>query len=290
MKLALGTAQFGLEYGVANRTGRVGAQEISDILDFAKLAKIDTIDTAAAYGESEVSLGQASVSDFRIVTKLPPMPDEIGDAGLWVRRQIETSLEKLRVQSVFGYLLHRPELLGGSHGEAIASALVDAKRDGLVSKVGISIYDPEQIPAAAQRLELDLVQAPLNLMDRRIAESGWTQRLREDGVELHTRSSFLQGLLLMERDRLPPYFSRWGALFAEWHDWLADKQISATSACLDFARSLPEVDRIVVGVDSRRQLEVLVEGLSSDDSSDHGWPDIRSDDPDLINPARWSLN
>ncbi|MDK4736452.1 aldo/keto reductase [Rhizobium sp. CNPSo 3490] len=288
MKLALGTAQFGLNYGIANSAGQISATEAVAILETAKASRIDTLDTAAAYGHSEASLGRAGVAEFKVVTKLPPMPSEVEKPDVWVRKQIEASLARLGVDSVYGYLMHRPEELAGRNGDAVASALQEAKQDGLVSRIGISIYDPRQIDLVSDRLDIGLVQAPLNLLDRRIVDSGKAKQLFERGIELHTRSAFLQGLLLFERDALPPAFQRWSALFDRWHDWLDTEQVAATKASLDFACSLSEVHRVVVGVDTQRQLSMLVAGLNKP-GVNAGWPDLRTADLDLINPARWKL-
>ncbi|KRB50984.1 hypothetical protein ASE04_13815 [Rhizobium sp. Root708] len=288
MKLALGTAQFGLNYGIANSAGQISATEAVAIIELAKASRIDTLDTAAAYGESEVSLGKVGVSEFKVVTKLPPMPPEVDKADVWVRKQIEASLERLRLRSVYGYLLHRPEELAGRRGDAVASALQEARQDGLVSRIGISIYDPEQIDLVSHRLDIGLVQAPLNLLDRRIVDSGKAKQLFERGIELHTRSAFLQGLLLFERDALPPAFKRWSALFDRWYDWLDAEQVAATKASLDFACSFSEVHRVVVGIDAQRQLSMLVAGLTKP-GVNAAWPDLQTTDVDLINPARWKL-
>jgi aryl-alcohol dehydrogenase-like predicted oxidoreductase len=291
MKLALGTVQFGLNYGVANSAGQVSLVEAGAIIDLARAANVDVIDTAAAYGESEVSLGRIGVGDFSIVTKLPPTPLGTQKPALWVRNQFEASLARLGCNSVYGYLMHRPEELDGENGDAIAGALREIREDGLAAKVGISIYDPEQIARAARRLDIDLVQAPLNLLDRRILESGEARKLREAGIELHTRSAFLQGLLLFGRDSLPAAFDRWRPLLLRWHDWLESQDVSAARACLDFAASFQEVDRVVVGVDTQRQFAMLLEAAGhADEGSQVAWPDIRTDDPDLINPARWKLS
>lgn len=289
MKLALGTAQFGLDYGVANASGQLDAHAVAEVLAFARQAGIDTLDTAAAYGQSEPSIGHAGADGFSIVTKLPPAPPDLGDAASWVRSELEASLARLNVGRVYGYLLHRPELLD-VYGPAIAGALREAKEDGLVSRVGVSIYDPEQLDRAMRHLELNLVQAPFNPVDRRIVESGWAARLKENGTELHTRSSFLQGLLLMAPAMRPDYFQSWAPLFESWQGWLEQEGISPTAACLEFAGAVQEIDRIVVGVDSLSQLQTLVREASGQGGADRRWPDIQSDDPNLINPARWALN
>lgn len=289
MKLALGTAQFGLNYGIANAGGQVSALEAAAILELAKACGIDMLDTAAAYGESESGLGKAGVSEFKVVTKLPPMPPQVERPDVWVREQIEASLARLGVASVYGYLVHRPEDLVGKGGNAVAAALREARQDGLVSRIGLSIYDPEQINLVSGHLDIGIIQAPLNLLDRRIVDSGKARQVVERGIELHTRSAFLQGLLLLDRSALPPAFKPWSAVFDRWYNWLDVEQVAATKACLDFACSFSEIHRVVVGVDTQRQLSMLVAGMNSP-GANTGWPDLRTTDTDLINPARWKLD
>ena len=143
MKLALGGAQFGLAYGISNQSGQVSRQVARRIVGLARRAGVDTIDTAIAYGDSEACLGEIGVDDFRVVTKLPPMPEDIADVAGWVRAQINESLERMGLMRVYALLLHRADQLLGNRGQALAEALQHAKQDGMVAKVGVSIYDPE---------------------------------------------------------------------------------------------------------------------------------------------------
>lgn len=286
MKLALGGAQFGLAYGISNQSGQVSRQAVREIACLARRAGVDTIDTAIAYGDSEACLGDIGVGDFKVVTKLPPMPDDTADVALWVRAQIKGSLYRLGVAHVHGLLLHRANQLLGDRGQALASALQCAKHDGMVTKVGVSIYDPEQLAAIIPVCAPDIVQAPLNLLDRRIEASGWLQRLHDAGVEVHTRSTFLQGLLLMDRAAMPPHFDRWHMLWDTWQDWLAAHAFSATRACLQYPLSLPQVDRVVVGVASAAEFVMLL-GDAEFSSAAAELPDLACSDPDLINPSNW---
>lgn len=286
MKLALGGAQFGLAYGVSNLSGQVSRKETSEIVRLARLAGIDTIDTAIAYGDSEASLGEVGVDGFRVVTKLPSMPDDISDAADWVRFQIKGSLDRLGLSRVHGLLLHRADQLLGSNGKALAKSLLQARQDGLVSKVGVSIYEPEQLAAIMSVCPLDIVQAPLNLLDRRLETSGWLQRLHDAGVEVHTRSTFLQGLLLLDTATMPPGFERWNNLWNVWQSWLNEHALSATRACLQYPLTLPQIDRVVVGVSSTAELRMLLHDVEGAKNATE-LPSIACTDPDLINPTNW---
>ena len=285
-RLALGTAQFGLPYGIANQAGQVTRSEAATMLQLALADGIDTLDTAIAYGESEVCLGEVGTQGFRLVTKLPAMPDDCADVGAWVQQQVNASLSRLGVLGVYGLMLHRSEQLLGSNGVELYQALQALKDNDHVQKVGVSIYSPSELVALIPHYRFDLVQAPFNLLDQRLYNTGWMQRLKDSNVEIHTRSAFLQGLLLMKQADIPSKFSPWDALWQKWHRWLDVHDDSAVRACLDFSMSFPEIDRVIVGANSVIQLEKIVSAAKSQPISD--LPDLLCEDENLINPARWS--
>ena len=136
-KLAIGTAQFGLSYGIGNKTGQVARPEVKAILQLASANLMDTIDTAIAYGDSETCLGEVGSHGFKIVTKLSAVPDGCADVFAWVRQQFRASLSRLGVTSVYGLLLHRPDQLFGPNGMALYQSLQALKTSGHVQKVGI---------------------------------------------------------------------------------------------------------------------------------------------------------
>jgi aryl-alcohol dehydrogenase-like predicted oxidoreductase len=286
MKLALGTVQFGLPYGIANRIGQVHWEDAKGILDFARTNQINVLDTAIAYGNSESCLGAIGTSGFDIVTKLPAVPECVQNIDGWMRCQIQTSLQRLRVPSIYGLLLHRPQQLMSTSGKIIAKTLEQMKHDGVVQKIGVSIYSPSDLDEVTQACEIDLVQAPFSLVDQRLRSSGWLARLHRSGVEIHTRSAFMQGLLLMPRSEIPSKFKRWDCLWDKWQDWLNTNHVTAVKACLDFVMSFPEIDRVVVGVDCLEQLEQQIAAACSDRSQ--SLPNLTCDDERLINPANWN--
>ncbi len=286
-KIALGTVQFGLDYGVANKVGQVDLYEAERILWLAEENGFDVLDTAVAYGTSEEVLGKAGVDGFRIVTKLPTLSADQSNIARWVRDQVEASLRRLGQKKLYGLLLHRTQDLLGSKGTQLIQALADLKNDGVVQKIGVSIYSPDELEVICNKIKIDLVQAPLNVVDRRLESSGWLDRLKDDGVEVHTRSAFLQGLLLMERIKIPQKFSRWSSLWDQWHEHLKKSGTSALAASLAYPISLERVDRVIVGVDSAAQLgEILLAAQNQANVFDTSF--MRSTDLDLINPFNWN--
>jgi aryl-alcohol dehydrogenase-like predicted oxidoreductase len=286
-KLALGTVQFGLEYGIANEVGQVSLDEAQYVLSLAKENEIDVLDTAIAYGASEEVLGKVGVDEFRVVTKLPSLSADQSDIARCVRDQVEASLKRLGQERLYGLLLHRSKDLLGSKGEQLIQALVDLKNEGVVQKIGVSIYSPDELEMVCSKIKIDLVQAPLNVVDRRLQSSGWLDRLKDDGVEVHTRSAFLQGLLLMERSKIPQKFSRWSSLWDHWHEKLKVLGVSPLAATLAYPLSLEQVDQVIVGVDNAKQLKDILAAVNeADHALDASF--MTSNDTNLINPSNWN--
>ena len=286
MKLGIGTVQFGLNYGVANRQGQVSQDEAKAILGHAWASGMDTLDTAIAYGDSEQRLGEIGIRDWRVVSKLPSIPDGCSDISQWVTDSVNESLQRLKVKCLYGLLLHQPKQLLGQAGGRLYSVLQQLKRDGRIEKIGISIYDPEELDAVCSHYHLDMVQAPFNIFDRRLIDSGWLARLAEQDTELHVRSVFLQGLLLMKAEERPEKFNRWQSLWERWDAGLAESSSRPLEVCLAYALSFPEISRVIVGVDNSGQ---LLEILSASTAGPFEWPrDLWTTDMDLLNPSLWS--
>lgn len=285
MKLALGTAQFGLAYGIANIEGQVTGDAAGKILARAREAGMNTIDTAIAYGQSEQRLGEAGVEGWQIVSKLPAVPDGCADIQAWVTANVDASLGRLKVPHLRGLLLHRPGQLLEPIGRQLYQALLRLKDTGKVKKIGISIYEPSELDELCALYVFDLVQAPFNVFDRRLATSGWLHRLHTEGVEIHVRSAFLQGLLLSTTGKSPVGFERWEPLWSSWRTWITGAGLNPLRAALGHVLSYPEINRVVVGVDSLGQLNEI---LACAQSPQQRAPEtLATTDPDLLNPARW---
>lgn len=286
-RLALGTVQFGIPYGISNQQGKVSLDAATEILNYAHIAGISTLDTAIAYGDSENCLGGIGVKDWRIISKLPEIPIATNDVSSWVRESVNGSLHRLQIPCLYGLLLHRPQQLLSDKGQEIHNALNLLKKEGLVDKIGISIYSPTELEELCNRFSFDLIQAPFNIFDRNLKQSGWLSRLKLAGVEVHVRSIFLQGLLLMNPANRPAYFNRWQPIWTEWEQWLYTSNLTALQACLSFVLSDPNIDRVVVGVDCLSQLQEILAATTIEVVNP---PDkLYSEDLDLINPARWQL-
>ena len=285
-KLILGTAQFGQHYGVTNNIGKVPEEEVESILRIARLNHINSLDTASSYGNSEEVLGRLGISDFCVTIKLPPVGTSTQNIYGVYERAVVSSLRDLRIPQADTVLLHRPEELLGDFGETIYTALCELKNRGLINRIGISIYSPDILEDLFPTYFFDVVQVPLNIFDRRVISSGWLNRLSNMGVSVVARSVFLQGILLKPVDGLPLHFSKWGSHFEKWVDFYQEACLSPLEACLSFVQQVPEIDRVIIGVDSERHLDEIVKAMQkpSKIQCNH----LESTDLKLISPIHWS--
>lgn len=286
-KLALGTAQFGLKYGLANMADKVPSDMVAQLLKIASACDITMLDTAIAYGDSEQVLGRYNLTKFEVVSKLPAVPSDCSNVEEWVLEQTIASLKRLKTDKLHDLLLHKPAQLLGTNGEKIYKSILKLKEQGMVDQIGVSVYGPDELSELIKRFDFDVIQAPMNIFDRRMENTGMLKQLKKAGVAIHIRSAFLQGLLLMSNDKIPVYFAPWAPLIKQYHQWLNQQGISPLQACLSYLNQHSDIDKIVVGVDDIWQLKQIIAAINTPSI---GIPDfLQSVDEGLINPSRWQL-
>tara|TARA_Y100000768_G_scaffold299944_1_gene233718 strand:- start:42 stop:911 length:870 start_codon:yes stop_codon:yes gene_type:complete len=284
-KLALGSAQFGMQYGITNTSSRFTDADIEEVLRIAKKNHIDTIDTAIAYGESESRLGKHDLKEFKIITKIPKFSSEVTNIKKWINEEIESSLLRLNKNKIHAILFHHPNDLKKSEGKIIYESLKKFKDQNIISKLGVSIYSPNELDTIFSNFDFEIVQAPFNVIDNSLINSGWMKKLNDNGIEIHTRSTFLQGLLLCDLNEIPYKFNKWKDIFESWDYQTSNINISKMEACLNYANSFNEINKIIVGIDNLSQFKEI---LSYDLSKDYQrLPSFNCLDKTLINPSNW---
>ena len=281
-QLALGTVQFGLRYGIARPDAAVPETEVRRILARAPSLGIRILDTAAAYGDIESRLaGLLQGANFRVVTKLPPKPAGLmaSDLDAWVAASLQSSHERLG-DYLHAVMLHRAEDLLEEHSERLWRRCADwAALHGC--KLGVSCYDTNTLNQIAARFPIAIAQLPGNVFDQRIR----TEPVISDRIEIHLRSSFLQGLLLMPEALAAERIPRAAVALARWHGWLRDRGLDPLTAALGIVKGLPGISQVVIGVEGVAQLEEIAEAWTSAPilSAEH----LALTDLNVIDPRRW---
>jgi aryl-alcohol dehydrogenase-like predicted oxidoreductase len=286
-KIAIGTANFGMQYGIANSQGKLSKNSVAEILGLAKSLGVTCLDTANAYGESQKVLGEFGVRDWKVVSKISSVPQNCLDINSFVCAQIDLILSSLNLSEFDTVLVHNAKDLIGEIGYEVYKALDDAKSRGQVEKIGVSIYDPNDLESITSRFRLDVVQAPINVFDNRLQDSGWLDRLVSMGVEVHARSVFLQGVLLSANAQNNDFFKPWKETFEKWNRFAESSGTSALMNCIKHVNSFDKVTFAVVGIDSAQNLSEVFDAFSEQpqriDEDDFGV------DSQLINPASWCV-
>ena len=278
MKLALGTVQFGLDYGITNNDGQVQINEVRKILKFAKINNINTLDTASNYGNSEDILGEVGVDGHHVITKTTSL--KYGVNG--VINEFHNSLKKLKQTKVKGLLIHNIEEIEDKKFNTVFEQLKELKHQGFIEKIGFSVYTPKQVDFILNNFDFDLVQLPFNVFDNRLIQGGQLKELKDKKIEIHARSIFLQGLLL-DFNNLPDYFLTWKDEFNIYQDIVKESGLSKLEYALNFVLSVHEIDKVLVGVNSEEQLKEIISSVTGK-SDLSAYPIC---DHNLLNPSDW---
>lgn len=285
--LGLGTAQFGLDYGIANDRGICPPEDVAAILEAAAASGIGVLDTAPAYGTAEQVLGEVlpAAHRFRIVTKTPHLGGlrDNGDIRRAVLDAFAASRARLRRDRLAGLLTHNANDLLRPGGAALWAVMAELKRAGEVERIGASIYSAGQLDAVLARYPLDIVQLPWNAVDGRI-DPPRLAALVQRGIELHARSVFLQGLLLAPPGRAAGVSPQAAALVGRWRDVVAASGADPLAAALGAAIGRPEIGTVLVGVTRPEELAGILRAAAA---APPPVAPVQSTDDLVLNPALW---
>jgi aryl-alcohol dehydrogenase-like predicted oxidoreductase len=242
-KIGLGSVQFGIDYGVSNDHGQTSSEEVENILDYAYKVEINIIDTAASYGNAEQVLGFNDLSRFKIISKFMPQ-----EGSKTISFQLNKSLKDLNVNSLYGYLSHRPLSLIDNPKQW--DELLTMKQENKIKKIGFSLNEPSELELLLNRgMSPDLIQVPFNYFDNRFRD--YLIELKAKGCEIHTRSSFLQGLFFADVQKLPSFFNEVKNDIAELQSSFGN---NLSGVLLKYVLALDYIDVVIMGVNNKKQL------------------------------------
>ena len=291
MKIGLGAVQFGVDYGVSNTHGKTTKYEVSQILQFAYENGISLIDTATSYGSSENILGKVITNDdWRFVTKTPHFSDNSLNSTHvnQLKESFNQSLFNLRKKNIYGLLLHSCDDLLKPGGELIFREMERLREIGMVKKIGVSAYSSKQISAILGKFNIDLIQLPINIFDQHLFVDGWLEKLKNNDIEIHARSVFLQGLLLMSIGSISPYFSPIREKIEMFSQSAKDLSLSKLELALGYVMGINEIDKIVVGVNTIEQLREIIEATQVK-VNPMEFTDVSINNPIYTNPSLWKI-
>ncbi|MAQ91899.1 MAG: hypothetical protein CMM03_18745 [Rhodopirellula sp.] len=282
-KLVLGTANFGNYYGSISKKF-IKEAEAKKIIVFCEKKQINIIETSPDYKDAEKILGRIGCKNFRVVTKIPKIEENISIEANYIEKKLNSSLINLKKKNIYALMFRNPLNYIDKNKKKLWEEAKELKKRGIIEKLGITIYDPAELEESFHILRPDLVQFPYNLFDRRIESSGWLNFLYQNNVETHCRSIFLQGLLLRNNEELPLSFSKYEKVWHEYYKWLNKNNINTLEACLNLVINNEKILKIVVGIEDIKQLESILL-IKRKKINFPFWDNIIN--KELIDPRKW---
>ncbi len=292
--LCLGTAQFGMSYGITNSLGKIDILEIKSILNTAQKEGIRLLDTAQAYGDAESILGELTKQKdhFKIISKISVNKNIPSTKNIYnyLDDSLDKTLNKLRCNKLEAILLHDASIFDTPMGLSIIKWLISIKAQNKVNKIGVSIYNKNEL-TKLNLDTIDIIQLPLSIYDQRMINDGTLKKLKSHGISIHARSIFLQGLILQMPQKWPKTLSnQFKTHHEEFFKAASFDSTQILKRTLEFVMSLPEVEAILIGVTSQLELTRIIrqwkeikrhEGNSQETYKKWSWSTVSDLDPRL---------
>lgn len=282
MKLALGTVQFGLQYGISNKSGVPTDVEMKEIFNTSAQNGINTFDTAVAYGNAEERIADFLPNDAEIISKFPKT-----DSKSELENIILNSISRLKRDNLYGFMAHNGDFL--IENPQLWEVLEKLKQENKIQKIGYSLYTPEQLEKLLElNLIPDIIQIPYSLLDRKFEP--YFSELKQKNVEIHCRSVFLQGLYFLNPENLPEKLVPLNPELKRLQSICQSNQVKITDVALNFAYSNTYIDKIVIGIENKTQLNENINSIKNWNKNDSIFDEIKLitvNNKELLNPANW---
>ena len=285
----LGGAQLGSNYGILNNSSTLSSQEIEKLLSLALKYGIRYIDTAPAYGNSERILNNKNFDHFSIISKTY-LPDYIENNEDLVCESFKATLDRISRNNIYGYLIHDTnQFLSLKNRKNIWKQLLDYKKNGLIKKLGFSVYTESEIDEVLDEFDsIDIIQLPVNIFDQRLLHSKVLKKAIHSNIELHARSIFLQGLLLCNVNMIPKNLTSIVNMRKEMDNYTSNLGISNLDLSLAYIKNLNFISKVVVGVKTLEHLELLnFANINSDSIKNIDYSCFKLNSYNELDPRNW---
>ena len=254
-KIIIGSANFGLNYSHLNSYKKVDKKKIKNIIKFCEKNKINYLDTAYGYGNAQKIIGQFKKKQWKIITKIPKIRSQNSKKiRKLILEIISSSLKNLNCKSLYAVLFHDEKQLLSKNGNEIFKFLKYLKNKGIINKIGVSFYTPEILLKTLSNFNIDLIQIPINYINRDFINQKILKKIKKKNIEVHARSIFLQGLLLKKKTN-DKRFKKFISYINKWHN---NNNISRLESSLNFFNDLNFIDKYIFGLESLSQLKQII--------------------------------
>ncbi|WP_448213106.1 aldo/keto reductase [Colwellia sp. MEBiC06753] len=283
MKLALGSVQFGLNYGISNSAGKVPLPEVCEILSVAEHANIRFIDTASSYGNSEKVVGNIQNPErFNYLGKISPECKPVGYMD-----EVNQSLSNLNIAQFYSVSTHHGNTLLGDDGEQHFQALQTIKNKGLCQKIGTSVYSPSEAVALLEKYPLDIVQLPASIFDQRIFDKNFLAFAESKKCKIHIRSIFLQGAVFLDSLALPQKLQGLTPKLSLLNEYCIKFHTNKLAIAMSPFVNHPLIDAIIIGCTNHNELKENISAYHQAQLLDIDTKAFAIEDDVIINPSKW---
>ena len=254
-KLIIGSANFGLNYGIKNNFNKLSFEKIKKILKYAEKNKIQMVDTASSYGDAELKIGKAKLKNFKYISKIKISKKKKKDINKEISRQFNKTLKNLNKKKIYGVLIHNLLRLNNYQLQSAFEFLYLLKKNKKISKLGFSTYGDYKIKYILSRFNVDIIQTSVNVLDNRAFSKELLKLYKRKKIKIHARSIFLQGLLISQKLNVPKKIkSEWNKNKKIWFDFCNEKKFDPIRLAVNYVLQKKNVDKIILGFDVKDQL------------------------------------
>jgi len=285
-KIILGSANFDQKYGISRNF--ILKSEIKKLFKSAKKNKITTVDTSPSYNKSEKIIGSLNEKNFKIISKTFVVPKNLERKKIksWMKKKSIISLKNLKIKKFECLLIHDANSLLGKNGNEIYEGIKEIKKSKLTNKIGVSIYDFYILGKILKKFKFDTIQAPYNILDQRLVKTGWLKKLKRKKIEIHVRSIFLQGILLLKPNQLPNKLKKLKKSWFIWEQWLKRNKFNPMQVCMSFVFQQRQINGFVVGFNNVNQLNQILKFRRL--KNNFSIPNLGINNKNLIDPRKWN--
>ena len=285
-KFVLGTAQFSGKYGILKKY--VHRTEIKKILNYVKKKKLFFLDTSIEYKNSDKKIGLIKSKKWRVITKIKfnkkyYQNKDVSSLKKIVIKKLNSTKKNIGINNFETLLVHNFEELDYNLKKKIYKTLISIKNSKLIKKFGFSIYNFDKLEKTMKYFLPNVIQCPYNIFDRRFEKKSLLRLIKKNKIEIHARSNFLQGLLLISYKSLPSRIIKWKDHFKTWDKWIEKNKISKLDASLNFVLLNKNIKKIVIGVNSKKELDKILKMKKTKVI----FPNFKIKNKGLLNPSKW---
>lgn len=259
-RITLGTVQLSMKYGISNKT-KSSSKITNEVLMTAKELGISSFDTSPQYGNIEMILGkffkEKSITDPNVISKIPPIEflekPNFDNVYNEVKKHVMKSLKDLNLKKIPIYLIHNPKDMDSYDG-MIVKALEKIKNNGLVEKIGCSVYTMKDVEKFLSIDKFQVIEIPINLFNTKIITEKMLSKLNQKNIIILARSVFLQGLFFLDPYNLPPNVKKAKKYLIELNEISKDYSISIPKLAFSFVNNQKYISSMIIGVENSQQL------------------------------------